>query len=177
MRGLWRRGGGGWTEKIRGVGGKFPPPPLPSLSVNPPPPLVNITHQTHRGPRSTWILNWLHPDVWLGHPHILAISLDWLYFVNFKQYPLLRMDKRHTDFLIRISCNEKSANLWRGAFLPRGGLFSLSKNARGGIFARGAFQTLTPATSVFFRYRSIFLSVKTGIYRSSGISGACSYCQ
>ena len=26
-------------------------------------------------------------------------------------------------------------NLWRGAFLPRGGLFSLGKNARGGISA------------------------------------------
>ena len=67
-------------------------------------------------------------------------SLDWVYFVNFKhflrnQYPLLRMDKRHTDFLIRISCNEKSVNLWREAFLPRGGLFSLGKNARGGISA------------------------------------------
>ena len=31
--------------------------------------------------------------------------------------------------------NEKSVNLWRGAFLPRGGLFSLGKNAQGGISA------------------------------------------
>ena len=45
------------------------------------------------------------------------------------------MDKRHTDFLIRISCNKKSVNLWRGAFLPKGGLFSLGRNARGGISA------------------------------------------
>ena len=57
--------------------------------------------------------------------------------------------------------NEKSVNLWREAFFPRGGLFSLGKNARGGIPAwakvpgeaflpGGAFQTLTPAQNLTF---------------------------
>ena len=67
------------------------------------------------------------------------------------------MDKRHSDFLIRISCNEKSLNLWRGAFLPRGGLFSLGKNARGGIFTRGHFRLLhrfirTPGSVLWIDY-------------------------
>ena len=52
------------------------------------------------------------------------------------------MDKRHTDFLIKISCNEKSVNLWKGAFLPRGGLFSLGKNAREAFLPGGHFRLL-----------------------------------
>ena len=52
---------------------------------------------------------------------------------------MLRMDKRHTDFLIRISCNEKSVNLWRG-----------------GIFAqKGALQTVLFVNyfeSIIYRY-------------------------